>query len=348
MNRIRKCGQAPGTLEYIGTRMHEEVRLQRISYGNAFCIEDREITVDDLVPPESQEDKIWLNVEGLHDLNIIRRIGEVYDIHALVLEDILNTEQRPKVDVHDHYIFINLKMLNYNPGRDMFEAEHLGLIFGKNFIISFQEEAGDDFNIVRQQLREKGPICNMEPAYLAYALMDVIVDSYFYAMERMGEWIEDKEDLIVKHPKKRRALEINQLKRDLNFLRRHIWPVREVIHTIQRRQNNFISKETSIFLSDLYDHIIQVIDSIETYRDMVASLHDLYLTNLSYRMNDVMKTLTIISTIFIPLTFISSLYGMNFHYMPELEFKFGYPAVLVLMIIVGMSLVMFFKRKGWL
>nr|MDQ3072243.1 magnesium/cobalt transporter CorA [Bacteroidota bacterium] len=345
---IHKC-QAPGTLEYIGRPRTDEVKMQLLTYNKQGFKEEELTDLNILRQIDLNDTSIrWVNIDGLHNMDLIRELGEIFNIHALVLEDIVNTEQRPKADVHEGYSFVTIKMLNYNENADLFENEQLSLIFGKGFVLSFQEEAGDDFDEIRARIRQNTSICGFDATYLAYTMLDLIIDTYFLVMERFGDWIERLENQVIKYPNRRRTMDINELKRDLSFLRRNTWPIRDVIHTLQRREAESENKENMIFLNDLYDHSVQVIETLETYRDMMGNLMDLYLSNISYRMNEIMKTLTIITTLFIPLTFITSIYGMNFKHMPELEWKYGYLMVLAILAVVGVIMLGFFRKKRWL
>lgn len=347
MYKIKKTGLPPGSLIHIGERKTELVDLHVIDYNKYVLHEEHNCTLEQLQDYEKRDTITWVNVNGLHDENVMERIGQIFKIHPLTLEDVMNTGQRPKIDLYDNYIYIVIKMLNYNPKNDNFESEQLSLVFGRNFVLSFQEEAGDSFDPVRERLRKSTRIREMKSDYLAYALVDVTVDNYYLVLERVGEWIEEMETEIIRRPNVRRTFEINELKRDLSFLRKNIWPVRELINSLLRHEEGIVSKETAMFFKDVYDHTVQVIDNLETYRDGIANLMDLYLSNISYKMNEVMKILTIIATIFIPLTFITSLYGMNFKHMPELEWKYGYFFVLAIIVIIGAGMMYFFKKKKW-
>ncbi len=347
MNKIQKCGLPPGTLLHTGKRKMEHVAISVLDFSPE-AFEERSIeNIDDLKGFVDRKSTTWVNIDGLHDTELIARVGRMFDIHDLVLEDILDTDHRPKAEFYDGYAFVVIKMLNYNNNRDTFESEQLSMIVGENFLITFQEEPGDVFDAVRTRIRKGLKVRQHGADYLAYTLLDLIVDTYFHMLERMGDWIENMELSIIRNPNRRRSLEINDLKHDLNFLRRNIWPVREVAHVLQRHEEDLITDETRIFLNDLYDHIIQVIETVETYRDMIGNLMDLYLSNISYKMNEVMKTLTVITSIFIPLTFITGIYGMNFSNMPELETKYGYFVILGVLLLVASSMVFYFKRKGW-
>ena len=261
----------------------------------------------------------------------------------------MNTEQRPKIDDLEDYIFVVLKMLSYDSDQNQLRMEQISLVLGKNFVLSFQENTGDVFGPVRDRIRKaKGRIRKMGPDYLAYALLDAIMDNYFLVLEKLGEEIESLEEDLVSHPTPETVQKIHNLKRELIFLRKSVWPLREVINVLEKAETDLIQSRTLIFLRDIYDHTIQVIDTVETFRDMVSGMLDIYLSSVSNRMNEVMKVLTIIATIFIPLTFIAGVYGMNFKAMPELEISWGYPAVLVIMVVIGVMMLMMFRRKRWL
>lgn len=348
MLKIQKCGLPPGTLVHTGLQKVEKATISLIDFTPDDFREVKIEDVEDLRQYTGNTSVSWVNIDGLHEIDIIEKIGDIFGIHPLVLEDILHTEHRPKIDFYDDYAFIVIRMLNYNDKRDSFESEQLSLVLGRNFVITFQEESGDVFDTVRERIRKASKVRLRGADFLAYNLLDLVVDTYFHSLERMGEWIEKLELEIIRKPNRRRTLEINELKRDLNFLRKNIWPVREVVHAMQRQDNDeLIGKEIDMYLNDLYDHSIQVLDTVETYRDMIGNLMDLYLSNISYKMNEVMKTLTVITSIFIPLTFITSIYGMNFKNMPELNTTYGYFVVLGVILVIGASMAFYFKRKGW-
>jgi magnesium transporter len=291
----------------------------------------------------------WINVEGLHDVANIQKLGDCYGFHPLILEDILNTDQRPKIEDFDAYLYIVLKML-HNGESTQTVAEQISLILGPNYVISFQEGIeGDVFNSIRERIRTgKGRIRSMGADYLAYSLIDAIVDNYFVIIEKMGERIEDLEDELVKDPVTRTLHEIHTLKREMIFLRKAVWPLREVINFLERGESSLIKGSTAIYLRDVYDHTIQVIDAIETSRDMLSGMLDIYLSSISNRMNEIMKFLTIIGTIFIPLTFIVGVYGMNFEHMPELKWRWGYFGLWGVMAGLAVFMLFYFRKKKWL
>ena len=345
----KKVGLPPGTLVHIGEKKTEKIRIRLMDYDE-HNLEEREIErIEDCFAFKESPSITWINIDGLHDTSIIERIGERFDIHPLVLEDILHTDQRPKVEDFENYLFIILKMLFTNEGSSMINTEQFSLILRSNLVITFQEREGDVFDPIRERLRKgKGRIRRMGSDYLAYALMDAIVDNYFIVLEMLGEQIESLEAELMKDPDQNTMRTIHNLKRELIMLRRSVWPLREVINRLERDETYLIQEKTTVFLRDVYDHTIHIIDSIETFRDMVSGMLDLYLSIISNRMNEVMKLLTLIATIFIPLTFIAGIYGMNFKHMPELDWNWGYPAVLVLMLVIGIIMVLWFKRKRFL
>jgi magnesium transporter len=290
-----------------------------------------------------------MNVDGLHQVEILEKLGECYGLHPLVLEDILNTDQRPKMEDYGEYIYIVLKALDYNDKSNEIETEQISLILGSNFVFSFQEREGDTFDPIRERIRNgKGRIRSMGADYLAYALVDSIVDNYFIILEKLGEKIEFLEDKLVSHPTPETLQTIHHLRREMIFLRKAVWPLREVINSLERGESSLVKESTRLYLRDVYDHTIQTIDTIETYRDMVSGMLDIYLSSVSNRLNSVMKVLTIIATIFMPLTFLAGVYGMNFKYMPELGWRWGYPLIWLIMVGIGVLMLIFFRKKKWL
>jgi len=349
IKRSKKAGLPPGTLVHIGKKKTEKVKITVIDYDEKNFWEKDVKTVEECFPFKDKPTVTWINIDGIHDVEIIEKIGKHFGVHPLLLEDIMNSEQRPKMEDFEEYIFIVLKMLRYDEKQDEIKSEQVSLILGSNFIVSFQEMEGDVFNLVRERIRnEKGRIRKMKADYLAYTLIDAVIDNYFIILEKTGEKIEDMEDELVTNPTPGTLQTIHNLKREMIFLRKSVWPLREVINGMQKAESPLIKESTGIYLRDVYDHTIQVIDTIETFRDMISGMLDIYLSSISNKMNEVMKVLTIIATIFIPLTFVAGLYGMNFKYMPELEWHFGYFAILLLMIIIGISMIFYFRRKKWL
>jgi magnesium transporter len=333
----------------VGERRDNPVKLSVIKY-DADNFQEKEVnSVNEAFQLKDKSSVTWLNISGVHKTEIIEQVGAHFAIHPLVLEDIASTGQRPKMEDFDEYIFVVLRMLSFDVKEKETKTEQVSLIFGRGFVISFQEMEGDVFDYIRERLRSnKGRIRKMDADYLAYALIDAIVDNYFIILENLGETIEDIEDKLVTNPSTETLRTIHDLKREMVFLRKSVWPLREVISRLERSESSLINKSTRIYLRDVYDHTIQIMDSVETFRDMLSGMLDIYLSSVSNRMNEIMKVLTVIATIFIPLTFLTGIYGMNFRYMPELELTWSYPAILTLMFIVALLMVFYFKRRKWM
>jgi magnesium transporter len=347
--RSRKAGLPPGSLVHIGERKAERTKITIIDYDEQNFQEKEAKTVEECFPFKETATVTWINIDGVHDSEVVGKIGSHFSIHPLILEDIMTTAQRPKMEDMEGYIFIVLRMLSLAGRKKDVQSEQVSLILGSNFVISFQESEGDVFGAVRDRIRTgKGRLRKMGPDYLAYALIDSIVDNYFLTLEKLGEKVELIEEELVSDPDRRTLQEIHVLKREMIYLRKSVWPLREVISGLERAESELIKESTGIFLRDVYDHTIQVIDTVETYRDMLSGMLDMYLSSVSNRMNEVMKVLTIIATIFIPLTFIAGIYGMNFRHMPELEWRWGYFVVLAFMFGIGVLMLNLFKRKKWL
>jgi len=343
------AGLPPGTLVHVGERKEGTVRITVIDYDEQNFKEKQVSSVEECFPFKTTPTVTWINIDGIHDVAIIEKLGRQFVLHPLILEDILNTVQRPKYEDLEKYIFIVLKMLSYDDEKQVLQTEQVSLIVGANFVISFQESIGDVFEEVRDRLRNaKGRIRKMASDYLAYALMDAVVDNYFVILERLGESIETMEEELVAEPTEKTLQQIHLHKRTMIFLRKSVWPLRELINGLQKSESPLIKESTGVYLRDVYDHTIQIIDTIESFRDMVSGMLDIYLSSISNRMNAVMKVLTIIATIFIPLTFVAGIYGMNFKYMPELEMWWAYPVVWLIMVVIAACMLIYFRRKRWL
>ncbi|MGB2769274.1 MAG: magnesium/cobalt transporter CorA [Candidatus Zixiibacteriota bacterium] len=351
IKRVSKTiGLSPGALVHVGKKKIEKVRIRLIDYDEAQLQEKEPKTIEECFPFKDLPTVTWVNIDGLHDVKVMEKVGKHFGLHSLVLEDILNTEQRPKVEDFDDHIFVVLKMLYYDETDGEIRAEQISIILGSNFVLSFQERVGDIFNPLRERIRSaKGRVRKMGPDYLAYNLLDAVVDNYFTVLEKLGEQIEGMEEELVTNPTPETLQKIHNLKREMIFLRKSVWPLREVVSRLERGESKLIHESTGIYLRDVYDHTIQVIDTIETYRDMLSGMLDIYLSSISNRMNQVMKVLTIIATIFIPLTFVAGIYGMNFEYMPELKWHWFYPkAFWLVMLGVAAVMLVYFRRKRWL
>jgi len=341
-----KAGLPPGTLVHVGEKKAEKVRIRLIEYDEQGIRETELEPGHDFSPPEDRPAVTWINIDGLWDVELIERVGLAFGLHSLALEDIVNTNQRPKMDDYEEYLFLVSKMISYDASLRSLQSEQLSIVLGKHFLLTFQERPGDIFDPIRQRLRNgKGRIRKMGPDYLAYALLDAVVDNYFLALENVGENVEELEDEILENPGTSTVQRVHGLKMDLLFLRKSVWPLREIIGGVEREESDLIERKTTLFLRDLYDHTIQVIDTVETYRDTVTGLLDIYLSSLSNKLNEIMKVLTIIATLFIPLTLIAGIYGMNFKFMPELEWKWGYPLVILLMVVLAGIMLAWFRKK---
>jgi magnesium transporter len=317
--RSPKVGLPPGTLVHIGEKKVEKARITIMDYDETNLEEKEAKTIEESYPFKDKPTVTWINIDGLHEVEIIEKLGSHFGLHPLLLEDILNTDQRPKMEDYGDYIFVVLKMLYPGENKDEIEAEQVSLILGSNFVISLQESEGDVFNPIRDRIRKnKGRIRKAGADYLAYALLDAIVDNYFLILENVGEKIEDTEQQLAANPSPETLQYIRELKSEMIFLRKSIWPLRELISGLERGESTLIHESTGAYLRDVYDHTIQVIDTVESYRDMISGMVDIYLSSISNKMNEVMKVLTIFASIFIPLTFVAGVYGMNFEFMPEL------------------------------
>ena len=350
----KKKGMSPGSLIFTGEQKTEKVSVSLFDYNSGNFSETSIDDLNDLEKYKNNSNVTWINVVGLHDINILDKIGNIFGIHPLVLEDILNVSHNPKIEDYENFLFLVVKMINYKEDINILDIEQVSLIIGKNYIITFQEKNGDVFEPIRNRIRTaKGLVRKYNEDYLAYRILDSIIDNYFSVLENFDDRIEDIEDQILAQPDESSLEEIHHLRKELIKLRRAVSPLREMIFTIEKERFNLIQKTTYVYLRDLSDHIKQIIDTIENYREFINGLLEVYLSNASQRMNEVVKLLTIISTIFIPLTFIVGIYGMNFRTdasrwnMPELDWAFGYPFVMALMVVIAVTLIIFFKKKRW-
>jgi magnesium transporter len=346
--RSEKAGLPPGTPMYVGHHPTEAARITLIHYSETELEEKEVEQIEECFPFKDKQTVNWINVDGLHT-GIIAQLGHYFGVSSLVLEDILNAHQRPKMEDFGNSIYIVLKMLHCEPNRKEIFSEQVSLVLGSNYVLSFQERVGDVFDPVRARLRNpKGHLRHAGPDYLAYALLDLIVDNYFAALEHLEEKIEAIEDeLLATDSSPKTAREIHRLKREMIFLRKWVWPLREVIAGLSREDVELVTPNTRLLLRDVYDHTIQVIETIETFREMLAGMLEIYLSSVSNKMNEVMRLLTVIATIFIPLSFIADVYELDF-FVPELHWPWGYLTVLLLMAGVGVGMVVYFKRKKWL
>jgi len=345
----KKPGAAPGTLVYTGPERIDPVAVHLIEY-DWDVLEERELEADTSFPELAGSERLtWINVDGLNEVDLIRDIGTAFGLHPLVLEDLVHTGQRPKVEENEDYFFVVLRMLTLDDTTLAVKNEQIGIVFGDGYVLSFQERAGDVWEGVRERIRGKsGRIRGRGADYLAYALIDAIVDNYFNILETFAEQVEALEEEVLEAPSQETMHRIHTLRREMFVVRRAVWPLRELANALVRTESTLIDPGTGVFLRDVYDHTIQVVDAAETLREVVSGLMDLYLSSVSNRMNEIMKVLTIMASIFIPLTFLAGIYGMNFETMPELGFRWAYPALLGVMAVMAVGLVVFFKKRGWL
>ncbi len=345
--RRHKVGLPPGAVVHVGESRTESVEFSIINYGADLL--DEHLT-DDLSEVKAYRETphtTWINISGVHEPEVIQELGAHFGVHPLTQEDIANTAQRPKLELFEEHLYIVAKML-YVQG-DQPRAEQVSLVLGDNYLLSFQEDPGDVFDPVRERLRAgRGRIRTAGPDYLAYALLDIIVDHYFVVLETLAARTEELEDEILDDPSEQTQARINHLRRDLIFTRRMTWPVRDLLSQLSRTESDLWQEATQPFVRDAYDHAVQVIDLVESLRDVVGGLTDLYMTTLSHRTNETMKVLTIIGTIFIPLTFLAGIYGMNFDYMPELEIWWAYPTLIAVMGTMALTLLLYFRRHDWI
>jgi magnesium transporter len=343
----KNVGAPPGTMEYTGDVQGDRIKISLIQYNEQDFSEQDFYDLSECLSQVKKNDVTWINVNGIHRTEVIEKIGKLYDIHPLTLEDIVHVDQRPKFEDYDNYVVAIMKMISFDT---KVNAEQLSIVLLDKTVISFQEpQGGDAFDIIRSRLRQaKGRIRKCGADYLAYALMDAVVDCYFHAIERIGDIVEDIEEEIIANTDKKSLLQLYSLKREMIYLRKQVWPMRDMIANMVRSETKLIKPSTDIYLRDLQDHVTRIIDTVETYRDLLSGIMDIYLSTNANKMNEVMKVLTIMSTIFIPVTFIAGVYGMNFDYMPELHSPLGYAAVWAVMLSIMIGLVIYFRKKKWM
>ena len=348
-NNSKKIGLAPGTIVYTGSKKDHQLFIDVFDYNKELIVEKELKSVTEAFSFENENTNTWINVNGLNHVDEIEKLGQHYKLHPLIIEDIASTKQRPKVDEYEDYLFIVLKMLYFDGNQDL-KIEHISFVLGPNYVLSFQETEGDVFDPIRERLRTgKGRARGLGADYLLYILMDAIVDNYFALIETFGDKIEDLEDKLFDNKTDENITsEIQTLKKEILKIRRAVYPLREVVNKLEKNENEFIQEKTHNYLRDLYDHIIQVSESIDIYREMIWGLMDMYMSTISNKMNEVMKVLTIMASIFIPLTFLAGIYGMNFENIPELKFKNGYFVLLGLMLVVFLGMLYYFRKRKWL
>jgi magnesium transporter len=343
----RKHGLSPGTLVFTGTRHATTTEINLVQYGEEGLLDK---FAADAIPAALPDFPVtWYDVRGLHHVELIEQLGQLYGVHALALEDVLDIQQRPKFEDYEDGIFIIAQALTFDDVTKDINYEQIAIFARDGLVLSFQEKPDDTFRTVRERLNSAtGRIRKRGADYLVYALLDTIVDHYYLVLDKVEEMIEVQEDEVLNRPREESKGNIHRLKVQIISLRKAIAPLREAINAFSRSDNPFVRDQTRLYIRDIYDHTIQIIDAVETWRDILNGLFDLYLSQLSFRMNNVIQVLTIISTIFIPLTFLAGVYGMNFAYMPELQWRYGYFVLWGVMLLIAALLMWLFKRKNWL
>jgi magnesium transporter len=349
--RSTKAGLPPGTLVHIGTKKSAAVHITLMDY-DVNGVRDSHVTATELSDKLKHAHGIkWVNIQGLGDISIMEQIGTCFNLHPLVLEDIINTDQRPKLEDYGDYLYVVLKTFSYETkgGEERINSEQVSLVLGKNFVLSFLEADGDQFAVVRERLHSgKGQIRKLGADFLMYSLIDAIVDGYFLFLETFDEKTEALEAELAARPQPGTLRSIYSLKRENVFLRRSLWPLREVINSLQRGDSPLFTRNTLLYLRDVYDHAIHIIESVESLRDLTAGMLDIYVSSVSYRLGIIMKVLTVITTIFMPLTLITGIYGMNFEYLPGLAWHWGFFVVLGTMAVTAGVMLLLFRWKKWL
>ncbi len=345
----KKAGLPPGALVHIGERKQETTRVTVIDYDGDRLDEATPEDIEAVFPLRDAPATSWINVDGVHDLAVIEKLGQHFLIHPLTLEDTVNTAQRPKLEDFDDYLYIVLKMLTWDASAGRVRAEQVSLVLGHHFLISFQEAEGDVFAPVRARIRQgRGRLRRSGGDYLAYALIDCVVDHYFVVLEHLGEKIEALEAQLYAGGGDDPLAAIFQLKQEMIYLRRQIGPLREPLNHLHKSENPLVQEKHRIFFADVYDHLLQALEVVESLRDVLSGLQDLYISMTGQRMNEIMKVLTIIATIFIPIAFVAGIYGMNFEVMPELKWRWGYFAVWGVFAAISAAMLIYFKRRKWL
>ena len=345
--QAKKAGSMPGTLIYTGEARDAPVQLNLLQYSDTVVHEAQNLSLEAALARLEPDLVNWLDVVGVHDTELLAGIGEAFELHPLTREDIASVGQRPKIEFFDGYVYIVLRMLSLQEGG--LEQEQVSLVLGERGLLVFQETPGDVFESVRERIRQqKGRISKLHADYLAYALMDAVVDTYFSLLEGYSDRLEDLEEAIYANPTPVVLAKLNTLKRELLFIRKAVWPLRDLLAALEREESPLFSAPVLTYLRDVYDHSIRIIETVELLRELLLGLHETYRSNLSFRMNEVMKVLTVIGTIFLPLTFLVGVYGMNFDVMPELHWPWAYPVLWLIMIGVATGMILYFRRRNWL
>tara|TARA_R110002073_G_scaffold313359_1_gene485210 strand:- start:1227 stop:2339 length:1113 start_codon:yes stop_codon:yes gene_type:complete len=345
-----KSGLPPGSLVHIGEKYETECKISVTQYNADKLLHHDIASVSELKQFLDSELITWVNIDGLHDISIVESIGQELSIHPLVLEDILSTHQRPKLEEYDDYFYLAIKSIHVDYKSDFnLQYEQISILLMSNYIITFQEKADDTFNSIHNRLHnQKSHLRRSGSDYLAYVMLDTIVDEYFVVEDRLDEIIDPLEDNLLSHPSVEILRIIQQIRRELIIMKRSISPLRELLTKIQRADTALLQEKTLRYYDDVYDHVLRITESLESYRERIAAMQDIYLSSISNKMNETMKILTIFASIFIPLTFVAGIYGMNFEYMPELKWRWAYPALWIIFITISIGSLIYFKKKKWI
>lgn len=344
-----KAGLPPGSLVHIGEVPDAEPRITVFDYTKDTVEEHVVQSVEQIVQFKDTKSITWVNIEGLKNVELVEAIGTYFDIHPLVLEDILNARQRPKLEEHDNYLYIVLKGLTLQRNHVSVEYEQISILVLENFVFTFKEKRDELFAPILRRLKDsKGRFRSQGADYLTYVILDTVVDSYFSLQDSFDEILDSLEDKLLSNPTTKLLETIQRAKRELIFVRRSVSPLREVLNTLLRSETALIDERTQVYFRDVYDHVIRISEAVETYRDILGGLLDIYISSVSNKMNEIMKVLTVFASIFIPLTFIAGIYGMNFEYMPELKWRWAYPVLWAVFVAIPVVLLVYFKRKKWL
>lgn len=348
-NRKKKLGLSPGTLVHIGNNIQTKISISVIDYDEHNYVEKDDVNLDECLEFLDTPLKTWIHIRGIHDVNMIQKIGTHFKLHPLMLEDIVNSDQRSKLDDYKENIFIVMRMLRYDYEKSEIYDEQISIVLGANTVITFTETEQEIFDPIKQRLRKENSRTRKAGSdYLCYSIMDYIVDNYFAILEQVDLNLEKLEEELIDDPRSKTLLKIQKCKREIVLLRKAIWPTREIMSQFRRLDTPLIHESTRVYMQDVYDHTIQAIDTIESFRDISSGMLDVYLSNMSHKMNEIIKVLTIVATIFAPLTFITGFYGMNFEHMPELHSKYAYPIVILVMLIISLLMLLYFRRKKWI
>lgn len=343
-----KAGQAPGTLLYVGDRLADQTSATYIQY-DPHAYQEEPLEVGKVDKPSEKNAKVsWIKLQGLEDVKLVQEIGEHFGLHPLVLEDVLNTEQRPKIDIYPDYVFIVARLVSWDKEEQTVESEQLSIVLGKNWVLTFQEKTSEAFNEIQEGLQSEHTFLRTSGAdYLMYALLDKVVDRYFTVLEGLGEAIELVEDQMILRSHQHDLHTLHAFRREMLHVRRSLWPLRDMINIVQRDETNILSTDTQLYLHDVYDHTIHLIESVESLRELIGTLQETHMSSQANNLNHQMRLLTAITTMFMPLTLISGIYGMNFKNMPELDWDYGYFAVLGMMVAILLGMGYAFWRRNW-